>query len=207
MDERGTTGDLAEVVIRCDCRVERSFFEATRMGENPPLGNCNGSRPWLGPFTKEPCGTPNRLLVRSASNAYFPQTIPVISLPERDEAVAQAVDQVWEHHLQYVDDLDELKKERKRRPPLAAALQGLDDEEVFEEIKRRRGDGFKLGEEKSVKQAELETLISSREEIAPRAVLHPSRLISSGPGPRRAGLSAETRAWSCGNCSAQPRHR
>jgi hypothetical protein len=79
--------------------------------------------------------------------------------------VAQAVDQVWEHHLQYVEDIDELKKERKRRPPVAAALEGLNDEEVFEEIERRRGGGFQLGEEKSVKQAELETLITSREEI------------------------------------------
>ena len=75
MDERGTSGDLAEIVIRCECKVERPFFEATRMGENPPLGNCNGSRPWLGPYTKESCGAPNRLLVRSASNAYFPQKI------------------------------------------------------------------------------------------------------------------------------------
>ncbi|MFI5457267.1 MAG: DrmB family protein [Isosphaerales bacterium] len=165
MDERGTSGDLAEIVIRCGCKVERPFFEATRMGENPPLGNCNGSRPWLGPFTKEPCGAPNRLLVRSASNAYFPQKINVISLPDRDEAVSERVDQVWEHHLQYVENLDDLKKDRKRRPPVAAALEGLSDEEVFNEIKRRRGDGFTLGAEKSVKEAELETLSASQEEI------------------------------------------
>jgi hypothetical protein len=165
MDERGTSGDLAEIVIRCECKIERPFFEATRMGENPPLGNCNGSRPWLGPYTKEPCGAPNRLLVRSASNAYFPQKINVISLPDRDEAVAQAVDQVWENHLQYVEDIDELKKDRKRKPPVAAALEGLTDEEVYEEIKRRRGSGFTPGADKSVKQAELESLIASREEI------------------------------------------
>jgi hypothetical protein len=165
MDERGTSGDLAEIVIRCECGTERPFFEATRMGANPPLGNCNGSRPWLGPYTKESCGAPNRLLIRSASNAYFPQKINVISLPDRDEAVAEAVDQVWEHHLQYVEDLDELKKERKRKPPVAAALEGLAEEEVFEEIKRRRGGVFALAIEKSVKQAELETLIASKEEI------------------------------------------
>ena len=165
MDERGTSGDLAEIVIRCECKVERPFFEATRMGENPPLGNCNGSRPWLGPYTKESCGAPNRLLVRSASNAYFPQKINVISLPDRDEDVSEAVDRVWEHHLQYIEDIEELKKDRKRRPPIAAALEGLADEEVYEEIKRRRGDGFTLGEQRSVKQVELEILIASREEI------------------------------------------
>ena len=108
------------------------------------------------------------MLVRSASNAYFPQKINVISLPDRDEAVSKAVDQVWEHHLQYIEDLEELKKDRKRKPPVAAALEGLTDEEVYEEIKRRRGDGFTSGSEKSVKQAELETLIASREEIGIR---------------------------------------
>ena len=75
------------------------------------------------------------------------------------------MDRVWEHHLQYIEDIDELKKDRKRRPPIAAALEGLTNEEVYEEIKRRRGDGFTLGERKSVKQVELETLIASREEI------------------------------------------
>jgi hypothetical protein len=165
MDERGTSGDLAEVVIRCECKTERPFFEATRMGENPPLGSCNGSRPWLGPYTKERCGAPNRLLIRSASNAYFPQKINVISLPDRDEKVTEAVDQVWENFLQYVEDIDELKKDRKRKLPVTSALEGLSDEEVYEEIKRRRGDGFSLAQDKSVKQAELETLIASQEEI------------------------------------------
>ena len=69
------------------------------------LGNCDGSRPWLGPYTKEPCGEPNRLLIRTASNAYFPQLMSVISLPDRDETVKQAVDAVWEF-LEEVEDLD-----------------------------------------------------------------------------------------------------
>ena len=47
----------------------------------------------------------------------------VISLPDRDEAVAIAVAQVWEHYLQYVEDLDDLVKERKRKPPVAEALE------------------------------------------------------------------------------------
>ena len=58
----------------------------------------------------------------------------VISLPDRDEAVAKAVDQVWEHYLQYVEDLDDLTKERKRKPPVAAALEG------FCRRRRLRGD-------------------------------------------------------------------
>jgi hypothetical protein len=55
-------------------------------------------------------------------------------------------------------------KERKRKPPVAAALEGLSDEEVFYEIQARHS-GRIPGTDKSVKQAELETLIASKEEI------------------------------------------
>ena len=55
------------------------------------LGICNGARPWLGRDTREQCGEPNRLLIRTASNAYFPQLMSVISLPDRDEEVKKGV--------------------------------------------------------------------------------------------------------------------
>src|SRR5439155_457085 len=91
MDERGTSGDLSEVYVRCECNAERNMIQA-KLLQNKALGHCDGSRPWLGPFTKEECGEPNRLLIRTASNAYFPQLMSVISLPDRDETVKQAVD-------------------------------------------------------------------------------------------------------------------
>ena len=163
MEERGTSGDLSEVWVRCECTKERPIIDAARM-ETRALGNCDGSRPWLGPYTKETCGEPSRLLVRSASNAYFPQIMSVISLPDRDAAIAKAVDQVWENFLQYVDDLDDLNRERRKKEPVRNALEGFSDEEVFVEIRSRKG-GLTLGEEKTVKQAELETLIASKEEI------------------------------------------
>jgi hypothetical protein len=159
VDERGTSGDLSEVWIRCDCKAERSMVEAALL-QNRALGFCDGARPWLGPYTKESCGEPNRLLIRSASNAYFPQLMSVISLPERDEVVQRAVDSVWEN-LEAVESIDDLRYER-RKAKVKSALEGLSDEEVFAEIQARRG-GPKI--EKSVKQAELETLIAAQEEL------------------------------------------
>jgi len=163
IDERGTSGDLSEVWVRCECKAERQMIEATKPDMHA-LGRCNGWQPWLGPRVFEPCDEPNRMLVRTASNAYFPQTMSVISLPDRDEAIAKAVDQVWEHHLQYVEDLDDLIKERKRKPPVAAALEGFSDEDVFGEVQSRK-QGRTPGLDKSVKQAEFETLVSAKEEI------------------------------------------
>ncbi len=161
IDERGTSGDLSEVWIRCDCgHAERSMSEAT-LQQKHPLGLCDGSRPWLGPFTKEPCGEPNRLLIRTASNAYFPQVMSVISLPDRDETIKQAVTAAWEY-LEAVESLEDLRYERKKAK-VKQALEGISDEEAFAEIESRRSGGGK--EEKTVRAAELETLIASQDAI------------------------------------------
>ena len=162
IDEYGTSGDLAEIWVRCECRADRSLSQASRI-QNQSLGMCDGYRPWLGPYAHETCGEPNRLLIRTASNAYFPQKMSVISLPDRDEAVAESVDQVWQNFLEYVETIDDLRDERRRKPPVKAALEGLGDEEVFSEIQSRRGGG--QAATKTVKQAELETLVASQEEI------------------------------------------
>jgi len=69
IDERGTSGDLTEVWIRCECgKAERNMAQAAKL-QDRVLGHCDGYQPWLGPVTKEPCGEPNRLLIRTASNA------------------------------------------------------------------------------------------------------------------------------------------
>ena len=160
MDERGTSGDLTEVYVRCECGDEESLAPASSL-KNRALGNCDGASPWLGPYVKENCGEPNRLLIRTASNAYFPQVMSVISLPARDETVKKAVDSVWQF-LSEVEDADQLKYERKKAR-VNAALEGLTDGEVLEEIQSRRSGQEE--EPKSVKQAELETLLASKDEI------------------------------------------
>ena len=162
IDERGTSGDISEVWVRCECGQERPVGEAA-YGNGHPLGQCDGHRPWLGPYTREDCTEPNRLLIRNASNAYFPQQMSVISLPDRDEAVAKAVDQVWEHYLKFAEDIEELKYERKKKEPVSAALEGFADDVVFAEIQKRRGGT--AAPLKSVKLAEFETLSTAADEI------------------------------------------
>lgn len=161
IDERGTSGDLSENWVRCECgKAQRSMQDAVILASRP-LGSCDGSRPWLGPMTKESCGEPSRLLIRSASNAYFPQLMSVISLPARDETVRQAVDGVWSY-LETVESMEELRYERKKAT-VKAALEGLSDEEVFAELQARKTGG--TAREKSVKVAELETLTAAKDEL------------------------------------------
>lgn len=161
MDERGTSGDLSEIWIRCSCgKAERSMAQIA-IQKAEVFGRCDGARPWLGPAMREPCEEMNRLLVRTASNAYFPQRMSVISLPERSETVREAVSAVWDF-LEAVEDEPDISKER-RKTKVRDALHGVSDAEVWAEIQARRNP--LQSRDKSVKSAELETLISISEEI------------------------------------------
>jgi hypothetical protein len=173
LDERGTSGDLSEIFVRCECgKATRSLAAAlSREGASPPLGFCRGQRPWLGARAAEPCGgdtgkpQPNRLLVRSASDAYFAQTLSVISIPELGAEIRSAVDRVWDDFLMYVEDIGDLRKERKKAK-VAAALEGHSDEAVWAEIERRKKKGTsEKGPDKSIKGAEIETLLAQGEAI------------------------------------------
>lgn len=160
IDERGTSGDLTEVWVRCECGRQRNMAQASILS-NRALGSCDGQRLWLGPYSREDCHEPSRLLIRTASNAYFAQKLSVISLPDRDQAVKDAVDQVWEF-LGEVEHLEQLQYER-RKTRVRAVLEGISDDEVFEEIVARRGGADAPA--KPVKQAELETLVAARDEL------------------------------------------
>jgi len=168
VDEWGTSGDLSEVEIRCDCGKSKKLIIA--LEDKTALSWCRGRRPWLGgnnfePNCRDPKGQPtfNRLLNRSASNAWFPQVLSVISIPDEDEKLRGAVEKIWEDHLQYVNSIDDLPGER-RRAKVVAALEGYIDEAVWAEIERRRG-GSSSASDKTIKQAEIETLLASPDAI------------------------------------------
>src|SRR2546426_6923660 len=61
-------------------------------------------RSTLFPYTTLFRSLPSRLLIRTASNAYFPQVVSVLSLPERSSAVETAVRELWDL-LQAVDSI------------------------------------------------------------------------------------------------------
>jgi len=157
LDERGTSGDLADLVVRCGCGKSRGLHEATVL-ELKPLGTCRGARPWLGKNCNEDCNLPSRLLIRTASNAYFPQVVSVLSLPERGSAVETAVAELWDD-LQIVEDAGGLAF-LKKKPKIAAKLASFSDEEVLTAIHEAK-DG--RAEERPVKQVEMDALIAAPE--------------------------------------------
>ena len=167
LEEGGSGGDLSQIVISCDggCGSRRALSDA-KLPKSKVLGRCEGHRPWLGSEAREACishreeggAEYNRLLVRSASNAYFSQLIRVISIPEAEEELRDAVDRVFEDFLQYAEDVSDLRRERKKQK-VAVALEGFSDDAIWKELMRRRsGEG---AANKTIKQVELESLLSS----------------------------------------------
>jgi hypothetical protein len=152
LDERGTTGDLADLVVRCECGKSRGLYEASTIGQ---LGTCRGARPWLGKNANEDCKQLSRLLIRTASNAYFPQVVSVLSLPDRGAAIETVVRELWDD-LQIVENAADLAL-IKKKPRITERLSRFSDDEVLEAIR-----GVKRGpeNERPVKEVELDALLA-----------------------------------------------
>jgi hypothetical protein len=91
----GATGDFSEIVVECACG-ERERLSTALVPDSLPL--CSGERPWLGGAGNDPAGCTDRLrlLVRSASNAYFGQEVSALSIPERGRDLEAAIRKVWD---------------------------------------------------------------------------------------------------------------
>ena len=158
IEERGTSGDLDQMWITCDCGASRGLSEAARP---MTLGFCRGERPWLGSGANEQCDQPSRLLVRSASNAYFPQLLSVISIPDPTKPVEAAVTALWEDFLSDVENAAHLAKVR-RKPTPAERLESFSDTDVLAAVERRRSGSRDM---RSVKAVEFDALAAAADEL------------------------------------------
>jgi hypothetical protein len=125
-------------------------------------------RPWLDTYAAEPCSLPARLLIRTASNAYFPQVMSVLALPDQQRAVELAVQELWSD-LQIVQTKEELAFMR-RQPRVAAGLALISDEEAHAAIEKVRSG---VSTERPVKQVELDSLIGAPDGFGEDVPVHP----------------------------------
>lgn len=124
LEQRGTTGDLSELWVICECGDKRCLLEAAET-DTHPLGNCNGSRPWFDDRDPNSCNEFNRLLQRNASNAYFARLLPVISIPDSVAAVDKVVLEDWVNFFFFDESLEDVARERKRPERLAKLEEGF----------------------------------------------------------------------------------
>ena len=155
LDQTGTAGDLGELVVRCECGKRRRLYEAADVSLRA-LGTCTGARPWLDRNAKESCSHPARLLVRTASNAYFAQIVSTLSLPDPAYEIRCAVEAHW-NYLEMVDDAGGLGFIIKNKPEVANALASFDGERVLEVIAETKEGG---GSDQPIKRVELDAILS-----------------------------------------------
>ena len=88
--ERGVSFDPSDISVRCACGASVTLADLYKPNF---LGGCACHSPWLTPrhLADEVCNDDLRLLPRSATNTYFPQTVTVISLTKADDRVRQAI--------------------------------------------------------------------------------------------------------------------
>lgn len=134
--ERGVSSDPADIAVRCDCGARVTLSE---LYQPERLGSCGGSSPWLTPrhHPDDPqCEEALRLLPRAATNAYFPQTLTIISLPEADDALARAVERHWDTISGFLT-VDSMVDMLRRIPGIREDLREHSDVDVQTAIEQR----------------------------------------------------------------------
>jgi hypothetical protein len=101
------------------------------------LPSCHGERPWLGAEGEEPgCPEDLRLMIRTASDAYFSLVESALSIPPVKElALRAAIDGVW-NVLQVATA--EMLPAFRMIPEVRRALEGWSDADVMESVVARR---------------------------------------------------------------------
>jgi hypothetical protein len=190
LEEQGTSGDPRSTRVVCACGAALSLHDAQARGR---LGRCGGRRPWL--HTDEPgCAEELRFLTRTATNAYFPQVLTVISLPTAEDELTRLVEGHMDA-LGWVEAPGDVAAARRSNPGLRAALEGYADEDVLGRV-RQVGLVGTQDLQKAPKVAEYDLLASGLPVIgadSPEATLHARTLDRAdwdGERPRLAPIAA-----------------
>lgn len=156
--EEGASGDFSEVGVRCEtCQQFRRLSEA----KTPhALGGCNGLRPWLGFDAKQTCEEPKKLIVRTASNSYFPQVMSALTIPDPDDELRARVERVMDSlrkaKFEHLDMLRELRDDVRRE------LDGFDNAAVWATLQKLRGEGERT---ESLRTPEFQRFLGEPDEI------------------------------------------
>jgi hypothetical protein len=160
--EEDPSGDFSQIIVKCKtCDSTRKLSEAR---EPKIMPQCRGERPWLGPEGKEEkgCQEQLQLLVRTASSAYFSQCVSALSIPDKTRDIMDRVCQADVWNVLQVATQQTLAAFRTV-PTVAAALKGIDDDEVLAAIET-----VKTGRAPSrdqLRTAEYKVFLEAQDEI------------------------------------------
>jgi hypothetical protein len=152
----GRTGDFAELEVACACGARQKLMTAYDV----PI-DCTGARPWLGKDAKEPCEQKMRLLIRTASNSYFPQVMSALAIPEGQMELRDKIETVWET-AKNIKSQDKVAGAREFNDKFRQALEDYSDIEIWKSIVAIREN--KAVEREPLRTAEFKNLTGQKDE-------------------------------------------
>jgi len=141
--EMGTSGEVADIYVRCDCdpKTQRSLVEAFGEDGHASLGPCRGRHPHLRVFDeptaegKTVCDKDPRPVLLGASNSWFPMRLSVLSIPPERDDLGSLVDDRWAV-LKDVTTIEVLRFLRGRHE--LEEFSGYELDDVWAAIERKR---------------------------------------------------------------------
>lgn len=158
-------GDISRIFVECaSCDARRVPMSRASHWKR----DCPGERPWLGgEKMNEACDQPLKLLVRTASNAYFAQIVSALRLPEPEpDALRQRLDdKEIEKAVQLVNSVEDLEFLKRLQPHVKAALDEFPAEEVVAAIKAKAAKNTGESVEKPLRTEEFERMVNAPLEL------------------------------------------
>ena len=134
--DSGQTGSITDLWVHCPRHdVSRNLGQAMGKGATKLLPHCSGARPWLGNAASEACTDEVRVLLRGASNAYFPVVESAISIPPWSDPIQVAIGEYIEE-LQKVESVDDMIGFLKFAN--APSLEEWEPDRLWDALQRRR---------------------------------------------------------------------
>ena len=134
--DSGRTGAITDLWVRCTLhRRPMNVGQAMGAAARTRLPRCSGARPWLGPDNRQSCDEEVRVILRGASNAYFPVVESAISVPPWSDPIQLAVGE----HIEALDRVDSVEKVKQWQEIVSApSLADFAPDRIWEAIERRR---------------------------------------------------------------------
>jgi hypothetical protein len=176
LEDTGRTGSITDLWIKCpEHGVSKNLGQAFGQAGRQRLPRCGAERPWFGDTDTAGCQEQPRVLLRGASNAYFPIVESALSIPPWSDPIQVALG-LYAEQMAKVDSLD--KTVMWLEVSNAPELEQFTPEQVWSALTRRREGAEET--ELDLRQEEWRALQAEPGSIDPRAEFH-SRSVPAPP--------------------------
>lgn len=186
----GASGDFSEIVVQCDACGSKASMKEALVKSASVLPKCPGRRPWLGVDAEEVgCTAPQRLLVRTASNSYFPLVESALSIPDNSHKLDSFVVDLWD----VLETANAQTLPVFRQIPKMSTLADFSDEEILAVVEARRSG--RAPDRERLRTAEFRTLCAQPTERpgdrAPEGETFYARRLAEERLPEKAPMPSE----------------